>query len=164
MNTLLIRICKTALVFAMAVYFSLIAFNNLTDYNTNYVFIKHVLSMDTVFPTTHTTWHAIHSPIIYQLVYAIIILWEIITAFICWFATIMLFISRQNDEKFQHYKIFAFFGLALGFFLYLFAFVTIGGEWFQMWQSPHWNVKNQAELSLAMIGIIMLILIAPNDK
>jgi predicted small integral membrane protein len=94
----------------------------------------------------------------------VIILWEISTAVICWFAAIMLFVSRQNYEKFQHYKIFAFFGLTLGFFLYLFPFITIGGEWFQMWQSPHWNVKNQAELSLCMIGIIILILIAPNDR
>ena len=41
------RAGKTILTAVMGVYFLLIAFNNTTDYQSNFVFVQHVLSMDT---------------------------------------------------------------------------------------------------------------------
>src|SRR6516164_2198265 len=48
-----IRAAKVATVAAIALFASLVTFGNLTDYNTNFVFVEHVLSMDTIFPFSH---------------------------------------------------------------------------------------------------------------
>ena len=47
----IIRLSKTATVAAIALFASLVAFGNITDYGTNWAFVQHVLSMDTVFAT-----------------------------------------------------------------------------------------------------------------
>ena len=44
------RAAKIALVFAVAIYYSFVVFNNLTDYDSNYQFVRHTLTMDTTFP------------------------------------------------------------------------------------------------------------------
>ena len=40
------RSAKLLLVAGIALYYTLVVFNNLTDFNSNYEFIQHVLSMD----------------------------------------------------------------------------------------------------------------------
>ena len=47
---LIARLSKTALVAAIAFLTTLVAFGNITDYETNWAFVRHVLSMDTIFP------------------------------------------------------------------------------------------------------------------
>ena len=44
------RFSKVALVWAVAFFASVVVFNNLTDYDSNYRFVNHVLKMDTTFP------------------------------------------------------------------------------------------------------------------
>ena len=44
------RLAKVLLAAAVGFYLALVVFNNLTDYGSNYVFIQHVLAMDTTFP------------------------------------------------------------------------------------------------------------------
>ena len=57
-----IRAAKAALVAAIALFASLVAFGNVTDYNTNFVFVQHVLSMDTIFPFSTIKYRAITAP------------------------------------------------------------------------------------------------------
>ncbi len=46
------RITKVVMVASLALFALLVTFDNLTDYDTNYAFVSHVLSMDTTFPGT----------------------------------------------------------------------------------------------------------------
>ena len=57
-----LRLTKTALVGAIALFYTLVVFNNVTDYYSNYQFVRHVLSMDTTFPGNRGMWRAIESP------------------------------------------------------------------------------------------------------
>ena len=41
------RLIKTAAVFSVALYFLMVAYDNTIDFNTDFVFVKHVLSIDT---------------------------------------------------------------------------------------------------------------------
>ena len=54
-----LRAAKVVMVAAIALFASLVAFGNLTDYNTNFVFVEHVLSMDTIFPFSTIKYRAI---------------------------------------------------------------------------------------------------------
>src|SRR5580698_5858596 len=63
------RWAKILLLAAIALFFTLVAFNNITDFDTNYQFVRHVLAMDTTFPDSHTTWRALRSPAIHVAFY-----------------------------------------------------------------------------------------------
>ena len=47
---LITRIAKIVMCLVLAVFCLLVAFDNIADYNANYEFVQHVLSMDTTFP------------------------------------------------------------------------------------------------------------------
>lgn len=157
---MLLRIAKTAMVAAIAVLFSIVAFGNITDYGTNFAFVQHVLSMDTLFPTTTITYRAITSPALHRLAYAAIIATEIVIALLCWLGALALLrVVRGPAERFNRTKPLAIAGLTLGFLLYQFGFITIGGEWFGMWMSQQWNGAPDAFRYLTTL-IMTLIFVA----
>ena len=59
---------------------------------------------------------------------------------------------------FARAKSVALAGVGMGFLLYAFGFVVIGGEWFAMWQSKEWNGQAPAHLFLTITGIVLLFL------
>jgi|SRR6516162_3455323 len=79
-----IRAAKVATVAAIAIFASLVAFGNLTDYDTNLAFIQHVLSMDTIFVSSTIKYRAITDPALQRAAYALIIATEAATAVLCW--------------------------------------------------------------------------------
>src|SRR3954470_1106017 len=87
---LVLRAAKVALVAAMALLVSLVAFGNLTDYDTNFAFVQHVLLMDTIFPNATIHYSAIVSPALHHAAYAAIIAAEVLTAVLCWIGSFQL--------------------------------------------------------------------------
>ena len=78
-----LRVAKALLVFAVALYYAVIVFNNLTDYNSNYEFVRHVLMMDTTIPGNHGMWRAMNSPVVHTAFYIVIIGWEALSMVLC---------------------------------------------------------------------------------
>lgn len=69
MNTIALRLLKTV-VLLLAGLFGLFVFaGNLMDYNSNYEFVLHVLSMDTTFEGNALMWRAIESSAIHTIAY-----------------------------------------------------------------------------------------------
>ncbi len=50
---MIVRLSKALLVCAIALFASLVAFGNITDYGSNFAFVRHVFMMDTIFPRRH---------------------------------------------------------------------------------------------------------------
>ena len=71
-----LRAAKAATVAAVALFASLVAFGNLTDYDTNLAFVQHVLSMDTIFRSSTIKYRAITDPALQRAAYALIIATE----------------------------------------------------------------------------------------
>jgi predicted small integral membrane protein len=46
----LIRLAKVAMIGSLAAYALIVTYDNIVDYQSNYEFVRHVLSMDTTFP------------------------------------------------------------------------------------------------------------------
>jgi predicted small integral membrane protein len=157
----IVRLCKIAFVAAVALFFTLVAFGNLTDYDSNWQFVQHVLSMDTTFPDSSLHWRAITDPTLQTAGYWLIIATEIVAAILLWAGTLQLLGSLASDG-FNRAKSVAVAGLALGFLLYAVGFVAIGGEWFAMWQSQIWNGQQKAFEFIAMIGAVLIILLLPD--
>jgi len=56
------RLVKVVMVFCLALFALVVTYDNLVDYGSNYLFVQHVLSMDTIFPGNALTWRAITAP------------------------------------------------------------------------------------------------------
>ena len=85
-----LRISKALLVAAVAAFYTLIVFNNGTDYGSNYQFVHHVMLMDTTFPGNQGMWRAIHSTFFYKMFYNGIIVWEAVTMVLCWIGSVQM--------------------------------------------------------------------------
>lgn len=151
------RLSKTALVAAVALFMTLVAFGNVTDYGSNFAFVQHVLSMDDTFKSPSLMWRAITSPALHHAAYALIIAWEVLAAVVLWLGALRLWAARAGDAAaFAAARGTAVLGLTLAFLLWVTGFVTIGGEWFAMWQSKAWNGQGAAHVFLTFTGIALL--------
>ncbi len=152
------------MVLAFALYASLVAFGNLTDYNSNFSLVTHVLMMDTTFSDNQGMWRAIHSPFIHHTVFGFIIGIEIVIAGLCWLGGLRLYQNLKDPASFNQAKGLAILGLTLGFILWFTGFMTIGGEWFLMWQSESANGQQAAFRLVTIIGIALIYLTQTDEE
>ena len=153
-----LRVIKLALVVGVAVFYTLVVFNNVTDYGSNHEFVRHVLLMDSTFPGNRGMWRALNSPSLHTAFYFAIIAWESVTMVLCWWGGYRLFQALRGDpSEFHRAKHISIAALALGLMMWLVAFLSVGGEWFLMWQSKTWNGQDTAFRMFAVIGIVLLI-------
>jgi predicted small integral membrane protein len=158
---MMIPLCKASLVAVIGVFFAVVAFGNVTDYATNWGFVRHVLAMDTIFPDSTLKWRAITDPRIAALGYRLIIAWEALTAAILLYAAARMAAAARDPTHFVATKPIAVLGLTFGLLLYGLGFMVVGGEWFAMWQSQAWNGVPSAARFIMMIGLTLLIVLAP---
>jgi predicted small integral membrane protein len=160
----MLRAAKIALVFAVAIYYSFVVFNNLTDYNSNYEFVRHTLTMDTTFPGNHGMWRAIDAPAAHTAFYVAIIAWEALTMALCWWGGFRLLKARRSTAaEFERAKSVAVAGLTLSLLMWLVAFLAVGAEWFLMWQSATGNGQMAAFRMFTVVGIVLLLLAQPES-
>jgi len=154
----MLRAAKISLVFGVAIFYTFVVFNNLTDYDSNYQFVRHVLMMDSTFPGNHGMWRAINSPSVHTAFYVSIIAWEMLTMLLGWWgAGRMLRAFNAHAAEFDRAKSVAIAALTLSLLMWLIAFLSVGGEWFLMWQSKSWNGQDAAFRMFAVVGIILLL-------
>jgi predicted small integral membrane protein len=154
-----LRAAKTSLVFAVALFYSFVVFNNITDYNSNYQFIRHVLMMDSTFPGNRGMWRALNQPAWHTAFYLFIIAWEATTMLLCWWGGVRLARAlRGTAASFQRAKGVAVAALTVSLLMWLVAFLSVGGEWFLMWQSKTWNGQDAAFRMFTVIGLVLLLL------
>jgi len=160
---LVLRAAKVGVVAALALHASLVTFGNLTDYGTNFAFVRHVMSMDTIFPDSTITWRAISNEMLHSAAYALIIAAEAVVAVLCWIGAWRLLRALLAEARvFNQAKSFAVAGFALGLLLWQVGFITIAGEWFGMWMSQQWN---GIESAFRIVAILLggLIFVAMRD-
>jgi len=162
---IVIRAAKIAMVAAIALFATLVAFGNITDYGTNFAFVQHVLSMDTIFERSTIRYRAITSPALHHVAYAIIIATEALMAVLCWTGAYALWRGLRADAAaFNRAKGFAVAGLTLGFLLWQVGFMTIGGEWFGMWQSKSWDGVPSAFRFVMVIMAVLVLVMLPDGE
>ena len=160
-----LRHCQLSLVAACALYMALVVFNNVTDYGSNFQLVQHVLAMDTTFPGNSGLWRAINSPFGHHAFYASIILWEAVIAVLIVQGSWLLWSVRAaSSSVWVAAKSRANTGLTLGLLLWFLAFITVGGEWFLMWQSSKWNGLGPALRMFTVMALVLLVLNLPEDR
>jgi predicted small integral membrane protein len=160
-----LRAVKMLLVFGVAILHTLVVFNNVTDYGSNYQFVRHVMMMDTTFPENHGMWRAIISPGLHTAFYVGIIAWETTAALLCWWGGLRLARAQTSPAAaFQQAVRVALAGLTVSLLLWLVAFQGVGGEWFLMWQSKSWNGMADAFRMFAVVGIVLVVVLQPDPS
>src|SRR5688500_8107260 len=149
------RYSKMGMSLALAAFAFLTAFNNITDYDSNFVFVRHVLSMDTLFPNNRAMYRAITTPWMWHAAYGLIIAGEALTAaLLCRGAWHLWRARHATSAAFGRAKQWATTGLTTGFVVWFFGFMVVGAEWFMMWQSELWNGQEAAfKFYMAVLGV-----------
>jgi predicted small integral membrane protein len=156
------RLAKLLPLAGVALFYTLVVFNNLTDFDSNYQFVRHVLSMDTTFAGNHGLWRAMVSPGWHLAFYIGIIAWEIATTILLWWGlSILLRALRHSAADFNAAKRLPVIALTLSLMMWLIAFLAIGGEWFMMWQSHIWNGQEAAFRNFVVVFLVLLFLVQP---
>lgn len=169
MNLLtLLRLVKAGLLGQVALFALLVGYDNLVDYQANYAFVQHVLSMDSLPADMPLLSRAIHDPLLYRLGYALIIAGELLAGLLCGIGSLRLLAAcRAPAATFRAAKAFGLLGLFCGFSLWFFGFMVLGAEWFQMWQSATWNGQEGAFRFIVCLALVLLFLMqeepAAND-
>jgi len=143
--TMELRFCKVTIAGSLALFALLCAIDNLADYDTNYAFVSHVLSMDTTYASNALRSRAITEPALWRLGYLLIIAVELTTG-ACYLAASvqMLRRLRAGASLFNAAKRMFHIATGLAFALWFTGFTVVAGEWFQMWQSTQWNGQEPA--------------------
>lgn len=162
---LIVRASKLLLVAGIALFYTLVVFNNITDFDSNYEFVKHVLSMDSTFPGNHGMWRALPSPTFHLVFYLSIIAWECVTMILLWWGVAhMIRALRGSAAAFLASKRVSVMALTLSMLMWLVAFLSVGAEWFLMWQSRTWNGQEAAFRMFTVVGIVLLLLLQPEAE
>ena len=153
------RLTKIFMLMSCSLFTLLVFYGNLVDYNTNYQFVRHTLSMDTTFPGNALLGRAISATWAWTTAYWLIISVEALAGTILAVASIrMLRFSRAPARVFNNAKSLAILGAGMGFFLWFTGFMVIGGEWFAMWQSKDWNGQASAfRFYMTLLGVIIFV-------
>jgi predicted small integral membrane protein len=158
------RLAKTVMVASLALFALVVTFDNVVDYDSNYAFVMHVLSMDTTFPDNVLRSRAITSPAVWQLAYVGIIAAEGVTGLAFLIGAVALARHlRASAAAFEGAKRFATIGALLAFLLWFTGFMVGGGEWLAMWQSKIWNGQ-AAAFRFYMTALAVLIFVNQPDR
>ena len=153
------RLAKIVMTLALAAFAFVVTYDNLIDYGSNFAFVRHVLSMDTTFPGNALMGRAITTPALWHVGYAFIIAGEAATCVLLLLGAVSLWRARHADTAtFQLAKRWAIAGCTMGFLVWFFGFMVVGGEWFAMWQSKIWNGQEGAfRFYMALLGVLIFV-------
>ena len=149
-----------------ALYIFLVALGNITDYGTNYAFVQHVLSMDTTnFGGTpgsdldpDVMWRAITNPVVWNVAYIGLIIWESLAAIVLVAAVVVWVRAFAMRGNYDLARTLSSIGLLMIIILFFGGFITVGGEWFQMWRSTAWNGLDPAFRNSVLAAITLVLI------
>ena len=145
-----------------AVYYLLVAFGNITDYSSNEPFVRAVVGMSDGFTgkgitDPDLTWRRISEPWVQTGIYWLIIAWEVATGLVLAWATVAWVRALRSRGSYTVPRGLSTLGWLMGVLLFFGGFLTVGGEWWAMWQNSTFNGQEPAFRNsvLALAGILL---------
>ncbi|MFE9370026.1 DUF2165 domain-containing protein [Streptomyces sp. NPDC006711] len=145
----------------VGLYITLVAFGNITDFDTNRQFVRHVLTMDTTFKDPDLMWRAITSHTLQDIAYVLIIAWETVAALILIVAVVAWAAGLRGRAGLGRARRLSTVGLLMVLLLFGAGFMAVGGEWFAMWQSKAWNGLDAAARNFVVAGLVLVLVHLP---
>jgi predicted small integral membrane protein len=160
---LIARYAKILIALSLALFCLLVAFDNVADPRSNYVFVTHVMSMDTTFHDSKLMYRSVTNPIWWTVCYALIVATQFASGLLLLAGSVAMWRARlASGPAFEHAKRYAMAGCLLAFLLWFFVFMVIAGEWFAMWESQQYNAQ-QASFRFYVTVLAALIFLHQRD-
>lgn len=160
-----VRVVQLVLTGSIALFALMTGWNNLMDYDSNWQFVRHVLSMDTTFPDSTLKTRAIASDHVHAAAYWLIIAAEFGTGLLAACGFVMMAARfRDAGPRFEAAKAAAVLGIALGLALWFTGFFVVAGEWFAMWQSSQWNGRVSAFQFCVLLLLSLIVLLRRDPR
>ena len=151
------RWMKVGLGISIFLYMLLVCINNITDYWANFQFVHKVLAMEDIFSREKNGWRSVNSRVFQHIFYVSIIAWEIVITILVTAGVFgMINKIRAPASEFTSSGKWLKTGIFLGIILWFTIFVSLGGEWFLMWQSKIWNGQQTAFMLTICFLLILL--------
>lgn len=161
------RLSKGCIAASIGVFCLLVGYNNITDYATNYQFVEHVLSMDTMetwFAGEDLKSRAITSTALQTAGYWAIILAELTAGLLGTLGAAFMIKNSMGGGKGFHTGQTLFIGSAtIATLVWYFGFAVVGAEWFQMWANQ-WNGQMKAYAFATFILMALVYVLVPSPK
>ncbi|MES0884142.1 DUF2165 family protein [Roseibium sp. SCP14] len=140
-----IRSSKALLALIVGMWALAAAYGNVADYGTNWIYVQNIMSMSATQDDPIVAWRAIDDPAVQRVAYAAIIVGEAVAgAFFILAGILMGLRIGKPSRSFQAAKAPYAIGLIAALLVWLFGFMVVAGEWFQMWRSPTYNAQQSA--------------------
>lgn len=154
-----VRLSKVAMTLMLSACAFIITLNNILDYDSNYVFVRHILSMDSTFPDNPLMYRAVNSEALWNLSYGLIIIGESLTCLFFLVGSWGLWCNRNAIAMlFNNAKKWIYIGAVMAMLVWFFGFMVIGAEYFLMWQSSKWNVQEPAfRFYMSVLGVLIFV-------
>ncbi len=111
-----LRLLQAFTLFSAGLFGLFVFMGNLMDYDSNYQFVQHVLSMDTTFEGNALMWRAITEPWVWTVGYIGIIVAEGVFAALALVGAVKLFLRRDADAaSYDRARGWGYAAYALGF-------------------------------------------------
>ena len=140
------------LVACNALYIFLVALGNITDYGTNFG------AADGTGLDPDVMWRAITDPVVWNVAYIGLIIWESLAAIVLIGACVLWLRALITRGTFDSARIWSSIGLLMIIVLFFGGFITVGGEWFQMWRSTAWNGLDPAFRNSVLAAITLVLI------
>ncbi|MEO5999205.1 MAG: DUF2165 domain-containing protein [Chitinophagaceae bacterium] len=158
MNSRLVKIFFSC---SVALFITLVCFNNIIDHKSQFQFVHMVANMEDTF-SNMKSWRSVNNEVVQNVLYILIVAWELSIAVLMWLGAFKMITKfRADTTEFKIAKKFTSLGLSLGVLLWFTVFIAIAGEWFLMWQSKSWNAQYAA---FFLTGCFLLFLINHNQE
>jgi predicted small integral membrane protein len=159
-----IRLAKALLTLSVSAAGAAVVLHNLVDYRLSLKYVRHVMSMDTIFPESRNRFRAVTSPAAHHASLILIILTEALMAALCGLGGVRLLRALRADaQTFHAAKRPGLLGLLVGLLLWFFGFQVVAGSWFEMWMSKQYNGLPDANRLTLFIAAVLVFVAQRND-
>jgi predicted small integral membrane protein len=155
------RVVSTV-VWCSASYYLVVAFDNVTNPRSNWVFVKGVLSLDGVAAGSGFGWRAVDAAWFQKLAYAGVIAAETAAGVLLAIGAVSGLRTGGDHEAWLRSQRWTLVGCAAGLLIFFFGFVVVGGNWFVMYMNPRWNGMEPAFQNsvLSLLTLVVVLLVA----
>ncbi len=156
------RVATSLFVLMVASYYLIVGFDNITNPTnpnaSNWPFVQGVLSGDGVPADSGFEWRFIDATWFQVISYIGIMTLETLTGVILLIAGLIGLRRSGNADRWSHGQRWTYLGGILGLTVFMFGFMSVGGNWFVMYLNSKYNGLDPASQNIAFtLGMLILV-------
>lgn len=152
----LLRATVSILVLFLALYYAVVAFDNMTNPASNWAFVQGVMTLDGVPPDSGFEWRAVDNVVLQKAAYVAIIAGETLAAALLAIGGLGGLRRTADAAAWRTGQRSAILGLLLVLAVFFVGFIVIGGNWWVMYLNKKFNGLDPAFQNCAVALFVLL--------